>query len=84
MKIIIDISEFNNQHNRVRRQQKFYSLHKLYKQIRRFEQRPFVVNASSRCCYGTATYTGHILKFVITDRVSHFPHRMFKWLNIID
>ncbi len=34
MKIIIDIPEFNNhEHNRVRRQQKFYSLPKRYKQI---------------------------------------------------
>ncbi len=29
---------------KIRRQQKFYSLRKRYKQIRRFEQRPFVGN----------------------------------------
>ena len=53
MKIVIHIPEYNNhEHNRVRRQQKFYSLPKRYKQIRlntNSRQRVFARNIKSVC-----------------------------------
>ena len=49
-----------------KKQQKFYSLPKRYKQIRRFEQRPFrsgiSVGGSGKA---RVFYTGHVLKSFI-------------------
>ncbi len=65
MKIVIDIPEFNNhEHNTVRRQQKFYSLPKRYKQTRDEKIDSHLIRKSCKCDANLVVEIGNHCEFI--------------------